>query len=163
VHQNKLRVKDQQIIKPYQTNIKKHSLLERGVTENCNETKYYQLKTRSYVFYKSAVDTLQMKTSNRYRNITNSSGKKVTTNLPRAVFAIQHTIIYNTPHFRRYLLQQNKLTERLNRRQYNTQRTFRAVFYGGVENYTICKKNRYFAIHTGIIALSASTFACKRM
>ena len=68
---------------------------------------------------------------------------------------------YNNPHFRRYIPQLNKLTEILNKRQYNKQWTFRAVFYGSVGNYTICKKNRRFAIHTGIITLPPSLCPCK--
>ena len=74
--------------------------------------------------------------------------KNVTTNLLRTLFATQHTIIYKTPHFRSYFLQQNKLTERLNRHQYNTQWTFRAVFYDGVGKYNICKKKKSALCHS---------------
>jgi hypothetical protein len=71
--------KTQQIITPYQMNIKNHSLTERRVIENCNETMYYQPKTRrtcvTNLPYEHLLDTLQMKISNRYRNITNYSEK----------------------------------------------------------------------------------------
>jgi hypothetical protein len=39
--------------------------------------------------------------------------KNLTADILRTFFATRYTIIYKTPHFRRYLLQQNKLTERL--------------------------------------------------